>query len=213
MPRIKEQTIYQFDELSDRAKDRARDWYRQSDWGDNSFAESVLEDAEQVCRMLGIELATRAVRLMNGSTRREPIFYWEGFSTQGSGACFEGRYRYAPGAARKLKAEWPQDTELQRIAKELQSLQKPYFYRLEAGITHRGRYSHEMSVAIDVSDAEGIRTVDEQTEEGIKEALRDVMRWVYRGLEKEYEYQNSDETVDENIRANEYEFDEEGNRA
>ena len=43
--------------------------------------------------------------------------------------------------------------------------------------------------------------------------MRDFAQWIYDSLEKEYEYQMSDEFVTENIEANEYEFDEEGNRA
>jgi hypothetical protein len=39
------------------------------------------------------------------------------------------------------------------------------------------------------------------------------MRWIYRQLEREYDYQNADAQVDENIRANEYEFYEDGKRA
>lgn len=39
------------------------------------------------------------------------------------------------------------------------------------------------------------------------------MRWIYRALEAEYEYQDSDGQVDETIKANEYEFEEDGSRA
>lgn len=39
------------------------------------------------------------------------------------------------------------------------------------------------------------------------------MRWIYRSLEAEYEYRQSDAVVDEDIRANEYEFTEGGERA
>ena len=41
------------------------------------------------------------------------------------------------------------------------------------------------------------------------DANRIASDWIYRALEKEYDYQMSDET----IRANEYEFDENGVRA
>ncbi len=49
--------------------------------------------------------------------------------------------------------------------------------------------------------------------DAIDRALRDFADWIYSQLEKEYEYQMSNECVDENIRANEYEFTEEGMRA
>jgi hypothetical protein len=211
--RIREVKLFTFEELDERAKERARDWYRQALVGDNYFAESVLEGAATACGMLGIELATRTVQLMGGGTRREPVIYWSGFNHQGQGACFEGRYRYAPGAGRKVRKEWPQDAELHRIADELQRIQRAWFYRLEASLTHRGSDVHEMSVAIDCDDSTGVRTVDTDTCEALADALRDVMRWVYRRLEAEYEHINSDESVDETIRANEYEFTEDGDIA
>jgi hypothetical protein len=51
-----------------------------------------------------------------------------------------------------------------------------------------------------------------EAEEAAIETARDAMRWIYRRLEREYEYQNSVECVDEVIRANEYEFTEDGRR-
>lgn len=53
---------------------------------------------------------------------------------------------------------------------------------------------------------------DEDTE-AVTDLLRDVANWGERLLTGEYEYRNSDECVTENIRANEYEFTEDGNRA
>jgi hypothetical protein len=41
----------------------------------------------------------------------------------------------------------------------------------------------------------------------------DLASWLYDQLHAEYDYQNSDECVDESIEANEYEFDEDGDRA
>jgi hypothetical protein len=49
-----------------------------------------------------------------------------------------------------------------------------------------------------------------KAEAELKEATRDAMRWVYRMLEAEYDWQTSDEQVDEMLKANGYEFTEEG---
>jgi hypothetical protein len=43
--------------------------------------------------------------------------------------------------------------------------------------------------------------------------MRDFADWIYSQLEKEYEWQNADEQVDDTIRANAYEFDEDGARS
>lgn len=223
MPRTKEQTVYQFDELSDRAKERARDWFRQL--AAESFTDdtdSVIEDAARMADLLGINLRTRTVKLMGGGTRQEPQVYWSGFSSQGDGACFEGDYHYRKGSAAAISAEAPatdregkeqkQNAELNRIARELADLQRKYFYQLSASVRHTGRYSHEHSTEIEVYDRSGNELANETDAEAVRDLLRDFMRWIYRQLEAEYEYRLSDECVDESIKANEYEFDEDGNR-
>lgn len=226
MPRTIETTVYTFDELDERARERARDWYRQT--ADQDFsdfgAESVIDDAVRMAEIIGIEIETRPVQLMNGKRRQDPVIYWRGFWSQGDGASFEGRYRYRKGALAKLLQEAPAthdgkpiegNTDLHEIARTLQAVQRRHFYRLEATI-RRSRYAgnsvHEMSVSIDVEDREGERVVPEDDQEAVADALRDFMRWIYRGLEQEWEYRNSDEVVDDEIRANEYTFDEDGNR-
>ena len=127
MARTKTITLYTFDELSDKAKERARDWYRSC--RDSNDFEHVISDAVCVLEILGVSLSTHEVRLMGGSTRRDPNVWWQVGYMQSDGAAFEGSY------------------------------------------------------------------------------------WIYTQLRTEDEYQNADEQVDENIRANEYDFDVASNRA
>jgi hypothetical protein len=90
---IVETPVYDFTELSAAAKDKARAWFRETiddDWWD-----SVYDDFERICPILGVTLATTPVRLMGGGTRQKPCIWFSGFSSQGDGACFEGRYAYA----------------------------------------------------------------------------------------------------------------------
>lgn len=198
--------VYKFDELSDSAKERARDWFRETSQ-DDEWWDCMYEDFATIADMLGIDLRQRPAKLMNGTTRYEPAIYFSGFSSQGDGACFEGTYRYKPGALKAIKSHAPTDAELHRIARTLQAIQRRAFYHLTANIAQRGRY-HSMEIDVDAGDFAGEFDAD-----GIRECLTDFADWMYRQLEKEYEYQNSDETVDENIRCNDYEFDEEGNLA
>ena len=85
MPEVICTTVYQFPELSDAAKEKARSWYRElgphDDWWD-----SVYEDFERVCEILGIRLKTTPVRLMGGGTRAKPCIWFSGFWSQGDGA-------------------------------------------------------------------------------------------------------------------------------
>lgn len=214
MSHIKEITLYQFDELSAAAKDKARDWYRNASAGDNFWSKSVIEDAANVADILGIDLRQRPAKLMSGGTRTDPAIYWSGFWSQGDGACFEGNYAYAKGAAKKIREYAPQDAELHRIANELQALQSRYFYALQCSMKTSGRYSHSGTMQFNVwCDRDNSAPLTDDAEETLPQLMRDFADWIYRQLEKEYEYQNSDECVDETIRANEYEFNENGTRA
>ena len=199
-------TLFKFDELSDSAKEKARDWWRASELSDMDLIDR--DDFEAITKILGIKFDEKRVPLMNGSTRGESKIYYSGFCSQGDGACFEGRYSYAKGCAKEIRKYAPQDTRLHSIADQLQELQRKHFYRIEARATHSGHYYHSgcMSVDVYLKGEDAPRDVEEDT----RDILRSFADWIYRQLEKEYEYRMSDENVDENIRINEYEFDEEG---
>jgi len=210
MPRIRQETVYKFDELDERAKECARDWYRQGaldyEWWDCTF-----DDAKECLKLAGFDVRD---------------IYFSGFSSQGDGACFEGEWHANKAQPVKaMKAHAPRDKVPHAIAAECRAIAK---LRPDASmaVKHRGHYSHEMCTDFTVYcereddgkartpaewDARGAE--DTEVEDRIIEVSRDAMRWIYRQLEREYEYQNSDEVVDETICANEYEFTEEGKRA
>ncbi|MEI4507372.1 antitoxin of toxin-antitoxin stability system [Sphingopyxis sp. CCNWLW253] len=202
MPAIIETTVFQIDELSDAAKERARGWYREAgfayDWYD-----FVYDDFERVCEIMGIELHTVPVRLVGGGSRRKPCIWFSGFWSQGDGACFEGDYRYGKGASPAIRRFAPRDVELHRIADALGAIQRRNFYQLSARITHRGRYHHENSMAISVErDSPVVQDMTADAEEDVSEALRDLARWLYGRLDDEFEHLTSDDAVDEMIRVN-----------
>lgn len=201
MPVTITKTAYTFDELDDRAKETARDWYRQGALDYYDWWDSIYDDADQIAKILGIEIDRKG--------KRTPAIYFSGFWSQGDGACFEGKYHYAKGATKAIREYAPRDEELHRIADELQAIQRKNFYQLSAHIAHTGRYCHEHSTSIHVFRESD--WVDDETADGVAEFIRDFMRWIYSRLEAEYEYLMSDESVDEAIRANEYLFDENGN--
>lgn len=211
MPEIIETTVYRLGELSDAARDTARAWYREGGF-DYDWYDAVYEDFQRIAEILGIDLKTRAVRLMGGGTRREPCIWFRGFWSQGDGA-WEGAYSYARNAPTKIPAYAPQDTTLHGIADALQAVQRRNFYQLRAEASHRGHYYHEYCMAISVErDSPTYQDMTEDAEESVTEALRDLARWLYRQLEREYDYLSSDEAVDETIAANEYTFTETGRR-
>jgi len=191
--RTVETPVHTFDELSESAKEAARDWYRHGLEFDE--AEWVLDDAKARAKILGIDISE---------------IYYSGFGSQGDGACFTGSYAYSPGAAAAIREDAPNGCELHAIADTLQSLQRPHFYALTASIAHVHRYCHEHSVEITVCDQNGELSADNPAAADLADALRDFMRLIYRSLESAWEYQNSYECVDDCIRANEYEFTADG---
>lgn len=212
MPEIVKTTVYRLDELSNAAKEKARDWYREGAL-DHDWYEFIYDDFERICDMLGVRLRSASVRLYGGGTRQRPCIWFSGFWSQGDGACFEGQYSYAPAAVRRIRDYAPKDDELHRIASSLQAIQRRNFFQLRASIVHRGRYYHEHSMAISVDrNSPTGQDTSPHAEDLVIEALRDLARWLYRQLEREHDYQTSDEAVDEAIAANDYTFTANGRR-
>lgn len=211
--RIIETTVYQFDELpTERAKERARDWYRQFTAGNfaDFSADSVLEDASRIAALFGLNINTRPVRLMNGSTRYDPNVFWA-VASRDSGASFAGDYSYRKGSVQAVKAECPQDIELHRIVQTLADVQRRNFYELQARISH-GRSDWRLDIEVERSDDRYTNLAD-GTEAEVKDALTDFASWISARLESDFEYQTSDKQVEESIRINDYEFTAEGKLA
>ena len=196
MPRMLEKQVYTFNELSESAKEKAREWFRSCDDFESDY---ILEDANNCAAILGIDISTR---------NQKPNIYFSGFSSQGDGACFEGEYNYKKGSAKAIRAHAPKDTDLHAIADGLQAVQRENFYSLSANVRHTGHYYHAHSTTIGVERFG--EDASSEIENTVSELLCDFMDWIYARLECGYDYQNSDDTIDENIRANEYEFDEDG---
>ena len=79
-------------------------------------------------------------------------------------------------------------------------------------MTHSGRYSHSGCMDASVWHYDDQHRDIGDAEDDIAQLMRDFADWIYDQLEKEYEYQCSDNVVEESIIANEYEFDEDGDR-
>jgi hypothetical protein len=204
--------VYTYDELSDEAKEAARNWCRDGmlyyDWWD-----SIFEDAERVAGILGIEFDVRHVPLMNGETRPEPKIWFSGFWSQGDGACFDGAYRYAKGSTRRIREYAPQDSDLHRIADDLASVQRRFLYGLVARCSHSGRYCHSGSMSVSIKDdRDNWRDIGD-AEDVITDALRSFADWIYGQLAAENEWLMADEQAEDMIRANGYEFYEDGSIA
>jgi hypothetical protein len=102
MPRVMETKVFKFEELSDKAKEKAREWFREGaldhDWWDTEY-----DEAASIGEMMGISLRRKPVKLHGGGTRYDPAIYFSGFSSQGDGACFEAHYSYVKGGAKAIR--------------------------------------------------------------------------------------------------------------
>ncbi len=185
--------LYQFDELDDLSKQVAREWYRSACDGDTYWSESVIDECTTIAQHLGIP---------------KPIFYWSGFSSQGDGACVVGQWYASDYNGKEL--EQYQDKKLQNIKAGFADFVKRFPHSSFTS-TSRDNYA-SVRVCLGQDDEE-CDLVDDDAEEEMKELVRDFGNYVYRALEAEYEYVNADEQVDENIRANEYDFTIDGKRA
>jgi hypothetical protein len=211
--------LYEYDELSPKAQEKARDWYRQASAGDTFFSDSIIEDAKEIAALMGIEFDKRDVRTVGGKTIQKPCVLFSGFSSQGDGACFEGTWRASNVKPSNAKEYAPQDERIHKIAAEFERIALE-FPQGSFSVRHSGHYCHERCIDFTfelLPDYEGVLDpADEKrienAERDLVNAARDFMKWIYRHLEKEYEYQNSDEQIAETIQANQYTFTDDGKR-
>lgn len=202
--------IFKFNELSDDAKENARQDYRVNgfsyDWWD-----CVYEDAAIIAELFGLDIKTRTENLSNGKKLFNQIaIYFSGFSSQGDGACYEGSYSYKKGGLKAVKEYAPVDEKLHAIVKQLQDLQRRYFYKITAKTKHQGHYSHEYCMYIDAEHenpkAYGSDYLPVSDHDALTDILRSFAKWIYKQLEAEFDGLNTDEAIDETIEANDWEF-------
>jgi len=208
MPRVIETTVYKFDELNDKAKAKARDWFRQISAGDNDFADHLTckgGEFETFAGYLGWTIDPRK------QGKHELAIYWSGFSSQGDGLHFVGKWNANNVDATKLKEAAPKDQELHRLADTFARLAHDYRFGVGNLEERHSRYSHEFAVH-PVLWVEHEEEPNDNDQEGFRDAARSLMRWMYRSLEESYEASQEDSNVAEVIRINEYEFTEAGIR-
>lgn len=205
MPITETVTLYKFSELSDKAKERVRTYWREH-YLDYDWWDFIYDDFEHICDILGIEIGTTHFG--------DRAIYFELYR-QGAGACFEGKYHHKADAVQTIKKYAPQDGTLHRIAEALAEVQNESGIDLVAELARGGNlYYHEHSIHIQVYRRDDqYAEVSEEVEASLQEELRNLMRWLYRTLVADYEHLSSDEALDESIEINSgYDFLVNGDR-
>lgn len=189
--RTKIENVYSLEDVKQKALEKHWDINVDYDWWDCTY-----EDATTIFEMIGFTF----------HDEKQPL-YFSGFSSQGDGACInKAYYEYRKGALKAVKNYAPGDTDLHQIVKAFQDLQRKAFYTGTASIRHSGHYYHERSMVINVECEKGMFDDDD-----FRELVSDLCHWFYKQLENEYDCLTSEEAILETLRANEYDFDEEGN--
>jgi hypothetical protein len=217
-------TLYQYSELSDAAQRAAREHVSAMN-GRDWDGTDLYDDFEAVAERLGITFKTRVrdcqANRPGGARASKPItdpcIWYSGFSSQGDGACFEGRYAYLVDAPAKVRAYASTDATLHAIVDGLAELQVKYDNTLSATVDHSGHYYHKYSTRIEwlaqTADGNDDRDVDADDQTTATELLRDFMQWMYDQLEAAYDYQTSDACAVDTIEGNDWEFTETGELA
>lgn len=212
---VEELTKFKFEQLSSEAQEKAvdsnRDWDVYDNWWDYTY-----EDAVRMGALMGIAISTSTRTSARNCKYKETNISFSGFSSQGDGASWTGRYDFKPDAIEAIEAECSDD-ELIRIATELTELQTKTLFcdqaSFSAVVTTSGRYSHSGTMDIEVSyvDAkDDCVDVDNDAEKAITQLMRDFADWIYSSLEAEHDHLTSDEHIRERLTKSDHLFDEDG---
>lgn len=210
MPITVERQLFTYAELSENAKETARHWWLSC--RDTSDYDGVTEDFQRICKILGVEIKMRTASNTRGRTWQEPCIYWGLSYSQGDGASFEGRYRYAKGSRAAIRKYAPLDTKLHAIADALASIQKAHFYGLSASVRTDHRFVHSGTMGTEWCKDQRGDDAGHEAERAVLIQLRALADWLFRQLQAEEEYLSSEEAVSEAMEANGYTFTKDGKR-
>jgi hypothetical protein len=198
--------VYQYNELSEAAKAKARDWWLSLDTFD---AEGLVSEFKAFLEDIGFA---------------EVDVHYSGFGSQGDGACFDFK-----GLDFKKFSEagdgWGSYSELHRITaahgpnrKDIRNACRITdcleAWSVRTSFAHH--YSHSKTRWAEVSYCGRRSRCLEALEIRLKDMLttfcREASEDFYSSLEKEYDYTRSEEYVAEAMEANDYTFTKDGKR-
>jgi hypothetical protein len=181
--------VYKFDELSEKGKQKALENLSNINVDDSYWYESIIEDRMTELAKIGFETA---------------VITFSGFSSQGDGASF----KCTVNLEKWLDARPHNKLAFPAIYAECKDTGNYHM-----SITKSGRYEHEMTMGIEsryYGDSVKAGTELSTLEAGILDDARDEARDIYKELEREYDHCTSEEAIIETIKANDYDFTEDG---
>lgn len=200
--------LYSYAELPAESQARARDWMREQMAGDNTFAEFVTLEFRDLLRQLGFTVKSEQIT-------------WSGFASQGDGAAFAGYWNAEGCNVAAWLAERPcsftdslgvpqiceSNIAWHRAAGPIASM-AVQFPKATATIETptRGRGHHMIIEDCDFGVASESPQPHATAQATLTQMVRDLAAAYYRALETDYDYSMSDESIAQDITANEYEF-------
>ena len=193
MSRKIEVEVFTFAELSDNAKEHAREWYRQGiEFDATDTIECVILDA---AKLLGITI---------DRPRGRRTGYAIDWDTNPIGAAFVGSWRASdvkPGAIQK---EWPKESTLHVIAADLEAVAAEFPDAYANCDTGRGCFQRVEAMAC--GDDDDSSELADDAMAAVVDALQSFAHWIATTIAAEIDYQYSDESIE----ANGYEFTADG---
>lgn len=208
-----------YERLNKAAKAKAREWWQRLEgetWGSDR-APDYYDDFIECLKHLGIEVKIetrhwRNITTGREGTKQEPAFHWSGFWSQGDGFVLEGEWTAEAVDLDKLQEHAPQDNVLTDICAEM-TLLKLRWPVAQASITtvSAGPGLPYMRLDETTTDPNGDdEPLPEDDRRELKRLVERACDWCYRQLEANYEYDTGDEAAEEAIKANDYQFDRDG---
>ena len=231
-------TIYNFDELpTESAKEKARDWWRSASAADFD-ADYCLTDFCSYARHLRFDVSESDISYSGFWSQGDGASFEGQYCLSGYGLGPVRDYATDDvlfGIEREIKKS--RAVFYRRLVRAIPC---EFMRDIRSMFTNRNacayvvisrsgsRYSHEMTVRsgggenvlgdilyrlgdnVELCDVPAIEHACEEFAENILSDARSLAQHLYHSLEREYEGSMLDECVDENIIANEYEFDENG---
>ena len=203
MPRIIETTVHMFKELSEDIQKQVIEDNRYRETKYNDWYECTLMRFKEVLETIGFY---------------EVDISFSGFSSQGDGASFTGKYSYEKGFLSKIKKEYPQWNTLHRICEEILEENKRQLYKIYFELYRLNhRYSHEKTVDITDYECNSAFDWDKPDDNGFSDSedkmlslSRQLMELIYSALEKEYNHLTSDEYIKWLLEGSDNEYTEDG---
>lgn len=199
MPRTIKKTVYKFDELDERAKDKARESFRTKDyWIDQGDINMISDDLKEYLEEQGFPNADVS---------------WSVGYCQGDYAAFKSEINLDKVAVRILD---PFDLE---VLKNCTDAENGFGLReFNVSVDYGGRReSSRLSFEYDdyelwvVVERDGVTyNVAEKLEAALESEIERLTSELYDRARSEIDYKYSDEYVDECLIANDYEFEEDG---